>query len=73
MNMKEEQIVIEDLWNSLVAEGREVHSRGTYEVIDGNGIKVLAYGTKYVPVVWLSRHKTPKHLVKIIAASGKKT
>lgn len=71
--MKEEQIAIEQLWNQLVDVGNEVHKHKTYEVLDGNGIKILVKGPKYVSLVWLSRHKTSKHLVKIYVKTAEKT
>ena len=62
---KEETIAMEDLWHKLVSQGHEPHMHNGYEVIDCSGIEVMTYGRKYVNLVWLSRHKTPKHLVKI--------
>lgn len=66
MNMKkEETITMEDLWHNLVSQGYEPHMHNGYEVIDCSNIEVLTYGKKYVNLIWLSRHKTPKHLVRI--------
>lgn len=63
--MKEEIITLENLWNDLCEKGAEIHNYKTYEVLDVSDIKVLTYGNKYVNIIWLSRHKTPKHLLKI--------
>lgn len=63
--MKEEQIALEDLWLKLISQGNKIHVYNGYEVVDGGKTKVLVNGAKYVPIVWLSRHKTPKHLVEI--------
>lgn len=67
--MVEELIAIEDLWNKLIADGHEPHKYNEYEVLDCDGIKTLTYGNKYVDVKWLSRHKTPKYLLKIVVKS----
>ena len=67
--MVEELIAIEDLWNKLIADGHEPHKYNEYEVLDCDGIETLTYGNKYVDVKWLSRHKTPKYLLKIVVKS----
>jgi hypothetical protein len=64
------EIEIETLYNNLVAEGRMIKNNGKYELIDATGIKVLSYNGydqkgRYVPIKYVSRHKTNKHLIKI--------
>lgn len=66
----EEVLTIEDFWHKLAFEGYVPHQYNGYEVIDCNGIEILTYGNKYVNLVWLSRHKTPKRLLKIHVSTG---
>ena len=65
MNDVEELISLGDLWQDLTAKGYEVHQYKDYEVIECNDVDILTYGNRYVNLVWLSRHKTPKHMLKI--------
>ena len=60
-----EQVELGKLYEQLLAEGAEPHKHHGYEVLDGNGLEILVDGGKFVSLVWLSRHKTPKDLVKI--------
>ena len=64
--MVEESISIEELWNKLISEGVEPHKYNNYEVLDCNNVETLTYGNKYVAIKWVSRHKTSKHLIKIV-------
>ena len=64
-----EEIEIEKLWNEVASSGKEkITTRdGGYEVIVLNNTKMetLTLGAKRTRIVALSRHKTPKHLIKI--------
>lgn len=59
------EVEIEPLYNKLVDEGRKVIDNGKYELVDASGVEVLTHGCKYVPIKYVSRHKTFKHLIEI--------
>lgn len=63
--MTKESIEIGRLYDDLVSNGCEIHYKKDYEVIIPKGIKIKTLGNKYVNIVALSRHKTPKHLIKV--------
>ena len=66
--MKTKLIKIEELFNQQLESGAKIikHSND-YEVIEPvSECQILVDGNKYVPIKWLSRHKTTKHLIKII-------
>ena len=66
----EELISLGDLWQDLTTKGHEVHQYKDYEVIECNDVDVLTYGNRYVGLVWLSRHKTTKHMLKISVSAN---
>lgn len=65
----QDKVEIAELYAEL-AEKFEVCERGTYEVIYPEGYEIKVLGNKYVKLVAVSRHKTPKSLVKICAKAG---
>lgn len=69
------QIQISELYNDLLKKGFKPIFNNEYEVLECPNIQILTYGNKYVDLVWLSRHKTTKHLLEITISSiiGKKT
>lgn len=62
--MTKETIAIGKLFENLLNEGYEIQYKKDYELIIPEGIKIQTLGNKYVGLVALSRHKTPKHLFK---------
>jgi hypothetical protein len=63
--MKKVQIDIKSLYNSL-AEKFDIQTNKTYEVIYPKDVEIKVLGNKYVKLVAVSRHKTTKHLIKIV-------
>lgn len=68
--MEKVKVNIKDLYDEL-AKKFEVESKKTYEVIYPEGYEIKVLGNKYVKFVAVSRHKTSKHLVKIIVKCEK--
>ena len=66
----EQKIDIKSLYDEL-SKTYEVQDRNSYEVIYPNGFEIKTYGNRYVKLVAVSRHKTNKHLVKIIIKTEK--
>ena len=66
----EQKVSIKDLYSSLV-DKCEVQQRGSYEVIYPEDYEIKVLGNKDVKLVAVSRHKTLKHLVKIVVKSEK--
>lgn len=66
--MEDNTIEVERLWNTLVEANEEIVVRpNNYEVIwPKTKLETLTLGGKWTKVVAVSRHKTAKHLVKII-------
>ena len=58
-------IQIGDLYNQLLSQGVQIVKDRNYELLECKNLSILTYGNKYVPMKWLSRHKTPKHMLKI--------
>ena len=69
--MQETKIDIKSLYDSL-AEKYEVHSKKSYEVIYPEDYEIKVLGNKYVKLVAVSRHKTQKHLMKVVVSNKKK-
>ncbi len=63
--MEEMKISVKELYDNL-AEKYEIQNKKSYEVIYPKGYEIKVLGNKYVKLVAVSRHKTPKHLVKIV-------
>lgn len=63
--MNEMQIDIESLYNSL-SDKYEIQNKESYEIIYPNNVEIKVFGNKYVKLVAISRHKTTKHLIKIV-------
>ena len=53
------------LFNDLLSEGYTIENHNGYELIDCEGLEILTNDGKFVPLKYLSRHKTPKHLVRL--------
>ena len=68
--MQEAKIDIKSLYDSL-AKKYEVQNKKSYEVIYPKDYEIKVLDNKYVKLVAVSRHKTQKHLVKIIVKSEK--
>lgn len=66
---KFEQIAIGELWNELSKEGRSIHQHKDYELMDVGDIQIQTHGNRYVNMLWLSRHKTIKHIFRITISS----
>lgn len=66
----EERVTIKDLYSCL-AKKYEAQQKGSYEVIYPKDYEIKVFGNMYVKLVAVSRHKTPKHLVKIVVKSEK--
>lgn len=60
----EQKIDVKSLYESL-ADKFEVQQKKDYEVIYPTGYEIKVLGNKYVKLVAVSRHKTPKHLIEI--------
>lgn len=72
MKTEDEQIAIGALYEEMLAAGRKPTVRGDgYEVLECEGVDILTMGGKFVQLKCLSRHKTPKHLVKVEVKSAK--
>uniref|UniRef100_UPI0024AA0392 PolB16 intein n=1 Tax=metagenome TaxID=256318 RepID=UPI0024AA0392 len=69
-HMQEAKIDIKSLYDSL-AKKYDVQHKNSYEVIYPKGYEIKVLGNKYVKLVAMSRHKTQKHLVKIVVKSEK--
>ena len=68
--MQELKTNISDLFDEL-SKIYEVKKQKSYEVIYPDNYEIKVFGNKYVKLVAVSRHKTPKHLVKIVVKSEK--
>jgi hypothetical protein len=69
-----QDIEIGRLFDELLESGLELKTRNGYEYMEPKGIKILTGGNRYVWLVAISRHRTPKHLVRIsitTSCSGK--
>ena len=58
-------IQIKDLYKQLLDQGVQITKERDYELLKCEGISIQTFGNKYVPLKWLSRHKTSKHLLII--------
>ena len=60
--MTEQNVKIEEFFNSLLDEGYEIEYYKDYERINlkDKNIQILTQGNKYVGLNYLSRHKTKK-------------
>lgn len=56
---------IGDFFNSLLEEGRKLIHMKDYELIYCGDVEIRTYGNRYVPMVYISRHRTTKDLVEI--------
>ena len=63
--MQELKTNISDLFDEL-SKRYEVKKQKSYEVIYPDNYEIKVFGNKYVKLVAVSRHKTSKHLVKIV-------
>ena len=63
--MEEMKINIGDLFDEL-SKKYEIKKQKTYEVIYPDNYEIKIFGNRYVKLIAVSRHKTPKHLIKII-------
>jgi len=63
--MCEEKTDIESLFNEL-SKKYSINKQKSYEVIYPENYEVKTSGNRYVKLVAMSRHKTSKHLIKII-------
>ena len=66
----QDKVCIEDLYNEL-SKKYEVQHKGSYEVVYPDNYEIKTSGNKYVKLVAVSRHKTQKHLVKIVVSVEK--
>lgn len=59
---------IKDLWDRLIANGESISSRKDgYEIIWlKSKLETLTIAGKWTKIIAVSRHKTPKHLIKIV-------
>lgn len=64
--MKEETIEIGKLYDNLLKSGYKIIVKGDYEIITPDNIEILTNGPKYTKLVAVSRHKTIKHLIRLI-------
>lgn len=67
----EENITLENLYLSLLEGGRKVIRHKNYEMIYCGDVEIKTFGNRYVKIEYVSRHKTPKHLVRIGVDSSK--
>lgn len=63
--MEELKVNIGSLFDEL-SKKYEIKHHDSYEVIYPEDYEIKTLGNKYVKLVAVSRHKTPKHLIKII-------
>lgn len=63
--MTKETIAIGKLYDDLLKEGYQIQYKKDYELIIPKDIKIQTLGNRYVKLVALSRHKTPKHLINV--------
>ena len=68
--MQEIKIDIKSLYD-LLAKKYEAQNKKSYEVIYPEDYEIKVLGNKYVKLIAVSRHKTLKHLVKIVVKSEK--
>lgn len=68
--MQEDKVNIGDLFNEL-SKKYEVKKQKSYEVIYPENYEIKTLSNKYVKLVAVSRHKTSKHLIKIIVKAEK--
>ena len=68
--MSDIKISIKELYDEL-AQKYEVQNKKSYEVIYPDNYEIKVLGNKYVKLVAISRHKTNKHLIKIIVKTEK--
>ena len=61
------EIEIKSLYDKLLSDGNEIHIVGDYEIIDCTSLnlEIQTKGNVYVPLKFLSRHKTKKCLYEI--------
>lgn len=75
MNRKDDVVEIESLWNKLVSDGEVIMLRDNgYELIypKNSHPQTKTLGGRWTRVVAISRHKTPKHLIKITVSTSSK-
>ena len=65
LNMEELKVNIGNLFDEL-SKKYEIKQQNSYEVIYPENYEIKTLGNKYVKLVAVSRHKTQKHLIKII-------
>lgn len=71
-----ESVAIEDLYNKLLHSGTNITYRPNgYELLDVSNIEIKTIGNRFVKLKYLCRHKTAKHLLKLIikTAVGRNT
>lgn len=64
-----EEISLGDLFESLVSEGRKVIRHRGYELVYCGDVETRTKGNRFVGIEYVSRHLTPKRLVKVTSAS----
>lgn len=62
--MQTDIIEIEKLFNSMVLDGSEILNDGKHEIIFCSNVNVRSVDNKFVPITFISRHKTKKELIK---------
>ena len=66
----EKKICIKNLFDNL-SKKYEIQNKASYEVIYPDNYEIKTFGNKYVKLVAVSRHKTQKHLIKVIIKFNK--
>lgn len=61
-----EEIQIEKLYNDLLKSGLKPIHYKNYEILQCSNLKIKTLGNKFVNLLYLSRHKTPKHLIQFL-------
>ena len=66
------QITLAELYNSLLKEGFIEIPFGKYTIIEcANTYKTITNNCKEVPIKYISKHKTEKHLIKFTCENGR--
>ena len=63
--MQEDKVKISELFDEL-SKKYDVKNQKSYEVIYPENYEIKTLGNKYVKLIAVSRHKTSKHLMKVI-------
>lgn len=65
MNMKSFRIAFEDLYAQVLSSNPSIVEHKDYEVLECKNIDIKTIGNKYVPLKYLSRHKTEKDMIEV--------